>query len=142
MQLQLHSQLSRLNLANEHLLQMYYVLYYDLPDTEKDMMDNLNSMVEIREKTKLKLRSHLFEIKNSIKAPAATNTVLEYLPFYSKLEVMARNTFDSPKWSSCYNKERRNIKAFYDTLYNQDIPSATIDLLLKQRKKARSFPKA
>ena len=142
MQLQLHSQLSQLDLANEHLLQMYYVLYYDLPDTEKDMMDNLNSMIEIREKIKLKLRSHLFEIKNFIKTPAAANTVLEYLSYYSKLEMMARNTFDSEKWSSCYEKERRNIKAFYETLYNQNIPSATIDLLLKQRRKARSLPNA
>lgn len=138
MQLQLHSQLSKLDLANEHLLEMYYVLYYDLKDTEKEMMDNLNSMIEIREKIKLKLRSHWFQIKSSTKAPEATTTMLEYLPLYSKLELMARNLFNSSKWSLCYEKERRNIKGFYETLYNQNIPSATIDLL-KQRRRARSL---
>lgn len=141
MQLQVFSQLLKLDLANDHLLQMYYVLYYDLPKEEKDVTDNVGYLIEIREKIKLELRGHLFNIRNSTKHYSISSLLLGFLPVYLKLEFLARNTFNNPNWELCFDKERKNIKLYYETLYNQNIPAATIDVLLKQKRNLESLPK-
>ena len=140
MQFQLYSQLLRLDLSNDHLLQMYYVLYYELPKEEKDLADNISRLIEIREKIKLELRGHLFNIKNAIKDSSVARKVVEYLPVFLKLEYLARNTFNNPNLEVCYKKERQNIKLYYETLYNQDISSSTVDILLNQKRKLESLP--
>lgn len=141
MQLHVYSQLLKLDLANDHLLQMYYVLYYDLPKEEKDITDNVSYLIEIREKIKLELRGHLFNIKNSVKEYSLSSLLLGFLPIYLKLEFLARNTFDHINWALCYKKERKNIKLYYETLYKQNIPSATLDVLLRQKRNLESLPK-
>lgn len=140
MQFQLYSQLLRLDLSNDHLLQMYYVLYYELPKEEKELAENISRLIEIREKIKLELRGHLFNIKNSIKDSSVARKVVEYLPVFLKLEYLARNTFNNPNLEVCYKKERQNIKLYYETLYNQDISSSTVDILLNQKRKLESLP--
>jgi len=141
MQLQLYSQLLRLDLANDHLLQMYYSLYYDLKPEETEMTEKLDRLIEIREKIKLELRRHLFNLKNAIQDSKFSSTVLGMLPVFLKLEYLARHTFNDADWESCYRQERKNLKLYYETLYQQDIPSSTVDVLLKQKRKLESLPK-
>ncbi|MFD0978002.1 hypothetical protein [Salinimicrobium gaetbulicola] len=141
MQLQLYSQLLRLDLANDHLLQMYYSLYYDLKPEDTEMTEKLDRLIEIREKIKLELRRHLFNLKNSILDSKFHSTILGLLPVFLKLEYLARHTFNEADWESCYREERKNLKLYYETLYQQDIPSSTVDVLLKQKKKLESIPK-
>lgn len=140
MQLQLYSQLLRLDLSNDHLLQMYYVLYYELPEEEKDMADNIARLIEIREKAKLELRRLLFNVKNSLHLSKIGTALLDFLPVFLKLDYLARNTFNEPNLKVCYEKEKKNIKLYYETLYNQDIPASALDVLLKQKKKLESLP--
>ena len=140
MQLQLYSQLLKLDLSNDHLLQMYYVLYYELPEEEKDMADNIARLIEIREKAKIELRRLLFNIKNSLHQSKLGTAILDFLPVFLKLDYLARNTFNSPNLEVCYEKEKRNIKMYYETLYNQDIPASTLDVLLNQKRKLESLP--
>ncbi|UZH55977.1 hypothetical protein JRG66_03630 [Salinimicrobium tongyeongense] len=140
MQFQLYSQLLKLDLSNDDLLQMYYVLYYDLKEEDKDMADNIARLIEIREKAKIELRKLLFNIKNSIQTSAVGAAVLNFLPVFLKLDYLARNTFNNLNLKVCYEKEKKNIKLYYQTLYNQDIPSATLDVLFKHKKKLESLP--
>lgn len=140
MQYQLYSQLLRLDLSNDHLLQMYYVLYYDLKEDERSMADSIAKLIEIREKIKLELRRHLFNIKNSIKETTLTGAIMEYLPVFLKLGHLAKNTFNTPNLELCYQKERRNIKLYYETLYNQNLTSDIVDVLLKQKRNLESLP--
>ncbi len=141
MRFQLYSQLLRLDLSNDHLLQMYYILYYDIPKEEKELAENVDRLIRLREKIKLELRGHLFNIKNAIRESKVTSTVLEYLPIFMKLEYLARNTFTNTDWEVCYQKERQNIKMYYETLYNQNISSSTVDILLQQKSRLESLPK-
>lgn len=141
MNFQLYSQLLRLDFSNDHLLQMYYVLYYDLPKDDKEMAENVYHLITIREKIKLELRGHLFNLKNSIRESSIESKVVEFLPVFLKLEYLARNTFNNPNWELCYKKERQNLKLYYETLYNQDISTTTVDILLKQKNKLESLPK-
>ncbi len=140
MQFHIYSQLLRLDLSNDHLLQMYYVLYYDLPQEEKEMADNISRLIEIREKTKLELRRILFNIKNSLQVSKISSAILEFLPIFLKLDYLARNTFNNPNLKVCYEKEKKNIKLYYETLYNQDIPTSTVEMLLSQKSKLESLP--
>ena len=140
MQYQLYSQLLRLDLSNDHLLQMYYVLYYDLKEEERTMAENIARLIEIREKIKLELRRHLFNIKNSIKETSLTGAIMEFLPVFLKLGHLAKNTFNNPNLELCYQKERKNIKLYYETLYNQNISSDIVDVLLKQKRNLESLP--
>lgn len=141
MNLQLYSQLVKLDLSNDHLLQMYYVLYYDLPAEETQVSDNISKLIEIREKIKLELRGHLFDLKNTVSRSVVANRILDFMPVFLKLDYLARNTFNDPNWEVCYNKERKNIKLYYETLYNQEISSATVEMLLRQKKNLESLPK-
>ncbi|WP_029033314.1 hypothetical protein [Salinimicrobium terrae] len=140
MQFQLYSQLLRLDLSNDDLLQMYYVLYYDLKQDDKDMAENIGKLIEIREKAKLELRKLLFNIKNSIQISTVGSAVLNFLPVFLKLDYLARNTFNNLNLKACYEKEKKNIKLYYETLYNQDIPSSTLDVLFKHKNKLESLP--
>ena len=140
MQFQLYSQLLKLDLSNDDLLQMYYVLYYDLKQEDKDMAENIGKLIEIREKAKLELRKLLFNIKNSIQTSTVGSAVLNFLPVFLKLDYLARNTFNNLNLKACYEKEKKNIKLYYETLYNQDIPSSTLDVLFKQKTKLESLP--
>lgn len=141
MQLQLYSQLLRLDLANDHLLQMYYALYYDLKPEDKDRIDKLDRLIGIREKIKLELRKHLFNMKNAIQDSKFNSKILGLLPVFLKIEYLARHTFNDADWKSCYREERNNLKLYYETLYQQDIPSSTLDVLLNQKRKLESLPK-
>ena len=140
MQFQLYSQLLKLDLSNDDLLQMYYVLYYDLKEEEKDMAENIARLIDTREKAKLELRRLLFNIKNSIQASTVGSAVLNFLPVFLKLDYLARNTFNNLNLKACYEKEKKNIKLYYQTLYNQDIPASTLDVLLNHKKKLESLP--
>ncbi len=140
MQFQLYSQLLRLDLSNDDLLQMYYVLYYDLPREEKEKADNIARLIEIRERAKLEIRKILFNIKNSLQVTKIGAAVLNVLPVFLKLDYLARNTFNDADHKACYEKEKKNIKLYYEILYNQNIPSSTVDVLLKQRRKLESLP--
>ena len=140
MQFQLYSQLLRLDLSNDHLLQMYYVLYYDLPQEEKEMADNIARLIEIREKAKLELRKLLSNIRNSFQTSRIGGAILNFLPVFLKLDYLARNTFNDPNLEVCYEKEKRNLKLYYETLYNQDISSSTVDILLQHKRKLESLP--
>ncbi len=102
---------------------MYYVIYYDLKQQEQEMADNIARLIEIREKTKLEIRKLLFNIKNSIHTSNLGNGILNFLPMFLKLNYLARNTFNNLNLKNCYEKEKKNIKLYYETLYNQDIPS-------------------
>lgn len=141
MRFQLYSQLLRLDLSNDHLLQMYYVLYYDIPQGNKEMIENVDRLIQLREKIKLELRGHLFNIKNAISQSKVASTVVEYLPTFLKLEYLARNTFTNTDWEGCYHKEKQNLKLYYETLYNQNICTSTVDILLNQKRKLESLPK-
>lgn len=141
MRFQLYSQLLRLDLSNDHLLQMYYALYYDIPEGEREMAENVDRIITLREKIKLELRGHLFNIKYAIRESKIASTVIEYLPTFLKLEYLARNTFTNTNWKDCYEKERQNIKMYYETLYNQNISSSVVDILLEQKSKLESLPK-
>lgn len=140
MRFQLYSQLLRLDLSNDHLLQMYYILYYDIPKEDKELTDNVDRLIKLREKIKLELRGHLFNIRNAIKESRVASTVMEYLPMFLKLEYLARNTFTNTDWEVCYEKERQNIRMYYETLYNQHISSSTVDILLQQKRRLESLP--
>jgi hypothetical protein len=140
MQFQLYSQLLRLDLSNDHLLQMYYVLYYDLPQEDQEMADNIARLIEIREKAKLELRRLLFNVKNSIQTSRVGSAIFGFLPIFLKLNYLARNTFNDPKLEVCYEKEKRNIKLYYETLYNQELSSSTVDILLQHKRKLESLP--
>jgi hypothetical protein len=140
MQIHLYSQLLKLDLSNDDLLQMYYVIYYDLKQEDREMADNISRLIEIREKAKLELRKLLFQIRNSIQTSKVGTAVLNFLPVFLKLDYLARNTFKNLNLKACYEKEKKNIKLYYDTLYNQDIPSSTLDVLLMQKRKLESLP--
>ena len=139
MQFQLYSQLLRLDLSNDHLLQMYYVLYYDLPEKDEELTDNISRLIEIREKAKIEIRRILFNVKNSLQSSKVAGAMLEFLPVVLKLNYLARNTFNTPNFKVCYEKEKKNIKLYYETLYNQNIPSSTLDVLLKQKRNLESL---
>jgi hypothetical protein len=119
---------------------MYYVLYYDLKQEEKEMAENIARLIEIREKAKLELRRLIFNIKNSIQCSTVGSAILNFLPVFLKLDYLARNTFNNLNMRACYEKEKKNIKLYYETLYNQDIPTSTLEVLLKHRRKLESLP--
>lgn len=141
MRYHLYSQLLRLDLSNDHLLQMYYVLYSEIPKEEEELLQNVSKLIDIREKIKLELRGHLFNIKNAIRESKVASTVIDYLPVFLKLEYLARNTFTNTDWEACYEKERQNIRLYYETLYNQNISPSTVDILLQQKRKLESLPR-
>lgn len=118
---------------------MYYVLYYELPEDEKSMADNISRLIEIREKAKIEIRKILFGIKSSLKYSRITNALLLILPVFLKLEYLAKNTFNNPNFKVCYEKEKKNIKLYYETLYNQNIPSSTMDVLMKHKTRLESL---
>ena len=140
MQFQLYSQLLRLDLSNDDLLQLYYILYYNLSPEDKEKADNIARLIEIREKAKLDIRKILFSIKNSLQVSKIGSGILNILPVFLKLDYLARNTFKDEDYKACYEKEKKNIKLYYEILYNQNIPSSTVDVLLKQRRKLESLP--
>ena len=140
MQVQLYSQLLRLDLSNDHLLQMYYVLYYDLPPEEREMTRNLAQLITLREKIKLDLRKLLFNLRNSRQVSRIGGAVLNFLPVFLKLDFLARNTFKGSDLKSCFEREIQNVKQYYETLYNQNIPDSAIDILLDQKRKLESLP--
>ena len=139
MQFQLYSQLLRLDLSNDDLLQMYYVLYYEMPEDQKSLADNISRLIEIREKAKLEIRKVLFGIKSSFHSSRITNAILGFLPVFLKLEFLARNTFNNANFKVCYEKEKKNIKLYYETLYNQNIPPSTMDVLLKHKRRLEAL---
>ena len=141
MRLHLFSQLTRLDLSNDHLLQMYYVLYYDLPEEQKEIAENVARLIELREKIKLELRGHIFNIRHAIRESKVASTVIEYLPVFLKLEHLARNTFSNTDWQVCFEKERQNLKLYYETLYNHNVSSSTVDILLRQKQNIEALPK-
>lgn len=141
MRYHLYSQLLRLDLSNDHLLQMYYVLYSEIPKEEEELLQNVSKLIDIREKIKIELRGHLFNIKNAIRESKVASTVIDYLPVFIKLEYLARNTFTNTDWEACYEKERQNIRLYYETLYNQNISPSTVDILLQQKRKLESLPR-
>lgn len=104
-------------------------------------MQNVSKLIDIREKIKIELRGHLFNIKNAIRESKVASTVIDYLPVFLKLEYLARNTFTNTDWAACYEKERQNIRLYYETLYNQNISPSTVDILLQQKKKLESLPR-
>ena len=140
MHVQLYSQLLRLDLSNDHLLQMYYVLYYDLPKEEQELTDNIAQLIDIRERAKAELRRLLTGFKDSFQVTRAGTAVLKFLPVFLKLDYLARNTFNSANFRVCYEKEKRNIRLYYETLYDQNIPSSIVDILLNQKSKLESLP--
>ena len=140
MHFQLYSQLLRLDLSNDHLLQMYYVLYYDLPKEEQEMANNIAQLIDIREKAKTELRKLILSIKDSLQNSRAGTAMLRFLPVFLKLDYLARNTFNNANFNVCYEKEKRNIRLYYETLYNQNVPSSIVDILLTQKRKLESLP--
>ena len=105
------------------------------------MIRKINHLIEVRENIKLKLRGHLFYVKNEIEQTRVAGTVIVYLSSFIKLEYLARHTFAGAVWKKCYEKERKNIRLFYETLYSQEIPSSTLDLLLRRHRSQESLPK-
>ena len=140
MHFQLYSQLLRLDLSNDHLLQMYYVLYYDLPKDEQERANNIAQLIEIREKAKTEIRRLLTGIKDSLQNSPVGTAMLRFLPVFLKLDYLARNTFNNEDLRVCYEKEKRNIRLYYETLYNQNVPSSMVDILLNQKRKLESLP--
>ena len=82
----------------------------------------------------------MFNIKNSIKEASLSGAIMEYLPVFLKIGHLAKNTFNNPNLELCYQKERKNIKLYYETLYNQNISSDIVDVLLKQKRNLESLP--
>lgn len=140
MKFQLYSQLLRLDYSNDHLLQMYYVLYYELPPQEKEMAKNIHKLIETREKIKLELRSYIHHLKTAENASALEKRIADFLPVYLKLEYLTKNTFSDPNWEQCYKKERENLRLYYETLYNRNLASSTADLLQQQMDELRAVP--
>src|SRR5690606_27940998 len=102
--------------------------------------ENIARLIAIREKIKLELRRHLFNIKNSIKESSLSGAVLEYLPVFLKIGHLAKNTFNNPNLELWYQKERKHIQLYYEILYNQNISSDSVDVLLKQKRNLESLP--
>lgn len=140
MKFQLYSQLLRLDYSNDHLLQMYYVLYYELPPQEKEMAKNIHKLIETREKIKLELRRYIHHLKTAENASTLEKRIADFLPVYLKLEYLTKNTFSDPNWEQCYKKERENLRLYYETLYNRNLTSSTADLLQQQMDELRAVP--
>lgn|SRR5690554_3803039 len=140
MKFQLYSQLLRLDYSNDHLLQMYYVLYYELPPEEKQLAKNIQKLIETREKIKQELRSYIHHLKTAENASALEKGIADFLPVYLKLEYLTKNTFSDSNWEQCYKKERQNLKLYYETLYNQDLTSSTAHFLQQHMEELRAVP--
>lgn len=131
MQFRLHSQLVHLDLSNDGLLKMYNCLYCDIPND--GMIEKITILVQEREKLKLKLRGHLFRIKNNVLPSSLCTALVEYLPVFLKLEKLAHSTFTNTNWKMCYNKELRNIDLYYKILYREQLPASTVDRCFQLR---------
>lgn|SRR5690554_3280361 len=141
MQFQLYSQLLRLDYSNDHLLQMYYVLYYDLPSEEKEMLNNIHQLIITREKIKQELRSQISQLRNSAADSVIEKQIADILPVFLKLEFLTKNTFNHSNWALCYKKERQNLKLYYEVLYNQNLSPSTVDALLSQKNRLEAVPR-
>ena len=104
------------------------------------MAHNIAQLIDIREKAKTELRKLVLSIKDSLQNSRAGTAVLRFLPVFLKLDYLARNTFNKANFKVCYEKEKRNIKLYYETLYNQNVPSSIVDILLTQKRKLESLP--
>ena len=140
MKFQLYSQLLRLDYSNDHLLQMYYVLYYELPPEEKQLAKNIQKLIDTREKIKLELRGYIHHLKTAENASVLEKKIADFLPVYHKLEYLTKNTFSDPNWELCYKKERQNLRLYYETLYNQNLASSTANFLQQQMEELRAVP--
>ncbi|WP_189604489.1 hypothetical protein [Salinimicrobium marinum] len=99
------------------------------------MLENISTLEEIREKLKIKLKCHLFRIKNNILPATICTLLLEYLPLFLKLEKLAYQTFLNSRWEKCFTREKENIDLYYQTLYNEELPSSTVEKCVKHRKR-------
>lgn len=141
MQLQLYSQLLRLDYSNDHLLQMYYVLYHGLPPEEKKMSQNIHQLIVTREKIKNELRSQISQLRNAVTDSILGKKIADILPVYLKLEHITKNTFNNSDWALCYKKERQNLKLYYQTLHNLNLSPKTVSVLLGQKNRLEAVPK-
>jgi hypothetical protein len=138
MQFRLHTQLVHLDRSNDRLLKMYSCLYCDIPNDERRMLENIIALEELREKLKLKLKCHLFQIKNNIRPCNSCTILIEYLPIFLKLEKLAYSTFPNTKWRECFTREKDNINLYYKALYNAELPTSTIEECLQHRNNLKS----
>lgn len=133
MQFRLHTQLEHLDRTNDRLLKMYSCLYCNIPNDERRMLVNIIALEELREKLKLKLKCHLFQIKNNIQPSNSCTILLDYLPIFLKLEKLAYSTFANTRWSKCFAREKQHIDLYYKELYNEELPASTIEECLQHR---------
>lgn len=141
MQLQLYSQLLRLDYSNDHLLQMYYVLYHSLPPEEKKMSQNIHQLILTREKIKTELRSHISQLRNAVTDSLIVKKIADILPVYLKLEYITKNTFNNSDWALCYKKERQNLRLYYQALRKLDLSPKTVNVLVGQKNSLEAVSK-
>lgn len=135
MDFHLYSQLLKLDRSNDHMLRIYQAFYNSIPVDEKEMAENVVETIALREKIKLKLRSHLFVIRNAIEDGETDRMIFKYLPLFLKVDYLARTTFRNTEWEMCYKKDQQCMKLYLELLYDQNIPSTVIENLLQQKKK-------
>lgn len=141
MELQLYSQLLRLDYSNDHLLQMYYVLYHGLPPQEKEMSQNIHQLIITREKIKTELRSHISQLRKAVTETVIGKKIADILPVYLKLEHITKNTFNNSGWALCYKKEQENLRLYYQALHNLNLSPKTVNVLLGQKNRLEAVPK-
>ncbi len=139
MGIQLYRQLLQLDLTNDHLLQLYYVLYYALPEEEKFTRERVQYLINTREKIKPELRKHIGIVKEKTEKSRLLSMIAAYLPILSKLIYMVKEIFSFSNWKACDEKEQQNLNLYARALYNQKLCPLIVSVLMEQKEKLESY---
>ena len=139
MEFLLYTQLMKLDRSNDHMLRIYQAFYSDIPAGEEELTMNVEELIKLREQIKLKLRGHLFSIRNALELSRMNSLTFLYLPIFVKMEYVARRTFSNTKWEACYVKDQQCMKLYLEILYSQNVPAGVVKKLLQQKRRLYSL---
>lgn len=133
MHLRQQSQVRKLGLSNDRLIEIYQALYYSSAKKDDLRFKKIDEILEIREEIKIHLRSYLFDLKNDISGPATENQLIRLFPLFQKVEKLTRSVLEGCTSTKISEKEKENQRLFFELIYNQDISPAIIQRIKQKR---------
>jgi hypothetical protein len=126
--------------GNERLIELYRSIYYLLPVKEQKLSKKILLLLEKREELELKLKKCSFHIRNSVDYKQyAGNVLVHLMPFILKLENLARLKFKGTRQNEIYLEEKNYLKKYFELLYNENLSESVFELLLKYKRRQKSF---
>ncbi len=129
----MYLRLWRLYASNQHLLKMYYSIYYGVTGDEADYYKHeFSRRISHREKIKKEIEGclHQFITEKDSRISAILNVVL---PAASSLDYKVHNLFYKVNLDKCQDFEIKNIEMYYTFLYSGVTHHELTDMLLEQK---------